>query len=506
MLNIRAGCRTYDLRSGVWAFGYHDDMDAALPPDCTTAIACCALNVVGRRWTLTGLGLAIRDFAIDPLADVLVMVAQAQNELVFFCGCCVVLMMRGVCSPRVPYCVHVRRLSDGRPHELAAAAALDFHVVDSQSGACSFSVQLRGAHVGVLVQQDEGQHAGEIDCLGVWNWCTGVQEVVRRIRPSRLSDADFFCQYMEATVGGFDDFVFVDNRTFMLAVFGHPIALQVWRFGDPALYCLGTFCMPVTISQDAYFDIHFGGGSPSSVAGAASLDGAPFATSSEAQIITLSFSMVEPGDGPAEGAVACFTVVVRYHLMLEALAKVWAGIRDPEIKETGMPPLKWGAWGPACTRWLRQDRVYCSWEPCSLGGRYAIIGRHPDSSGPRREPQVIRIYDFRPEIVSRYRDGGSPGTVCVQPTVVPKGNMFVRDIVSELPYHVVTSSKELGCRIAGVMMDEGRLVCPKARAQCSTRVDGAHYLFGFFRRSPTRSGGRCLCSHFDMRRELYVAP
>jgi hypothetical protein len=75
-------------------------------------------------------------------------------------------------STTVPFRVQLRKLSDGKPHEMAAKHSLEIGMSVSNPESCAFSIQLQGPYVGVLVQQDGS--ADDYDTLAVWNWRTGV--------------------------------------------------------------------------------------------------------------------------------------------------------------------------------------------------------------------------------------------------------------------------------------------------------------------------------------------
>ncbi|KAF8591366.1 hypothetical protein K439DRAFT_1627078 [Ramaria rubella] len=438
VIQLSTGCRTYELRNGIWAFGQSDvTQDSTLPPDYTSTITCFRLpsgttckekETDVSQWSLENLGMSIRDFTMDPLVDLLALVEQTVDGTV------------------CPFRIHIRRLSDGQPHEMAAIHTLDFEMNSSDPSSCAFGVQLQGSFIGVLVRQDP--RAGDYDHLAIWNWRTGSKEVL-----------------LEATTCSFDDFAFIDTSSVILAVLDHPVVLQVWCFHTSHAYFAGSFAMPVTTTKNGYLELHFDGGPSPSPAGATTLDGTPFTLAPIPEIIAMTFGVIDTDPDLQETEVAIFAMVMQPSLMLKALEKQYRDeVREPS-QFAGRRSLEWEAWGPQCTRWIPQDTNHLHWEPFSVGGRFAIVTPSKASEVLEQpgstEPQVIRLYDFRPDMVSRYKDQFPDDTFCIEPSIIPKDTMFQADIVSSLPYHV-TTSKDLTQRVSGVMMDECRLVCTKA--------------------------------------------
>jgi len=87
-INLVGGCRTYDLRRGIWLYGRDASGDQNLS-DHTNSITCYRLGNAWDKddkaegweswsnWCLEDLNLAIKDFAIDPDIDMLALVAHS---------------------------------------------------------------------------------------------------------------------------------------------------------------------------------------------------------------------------------------------------------------------------------------------------------------------------------------------------------------------------------------------------------------------------------------------
>lgn len=280
---------------------------------------------------------------------------------------------------------------------------------------------------------------------------------------------------MDATKCSFDDFAFIDTCSIVLAVIGEPVTLQVWRFDGSRVFYVGSFALPLTASGIAYLQMHFDGGPSASLAGARTLDDTPYALSPVPQLMSVTLRVIEPDLDMQEAEVATFSMIMRLSLMFKALAQLRDPPKDVSRDLSGGEPLpdecissrtlEWKEWGPQSTRWLREEPDHRKWEPCLVGGRFATVTNNGPDPGDMMYlflplPQVIRVYDFRPYIVSRYMQS-YPEDVCTTTSVILKSTMFQEDIHSMLPYHLATS-KELAQTMSGVMIDEGRLVCTKA--------------------------------------------
>jgi len=277
---------------------------------------------------------------------------------------------------------------------------------------------------------------------------------------SILSTSDVFGQSKAAFQCSYDDFTFIDSSMVMLTVLDRPVTLQIWRFGDDTASRVGTFEMPATTLDTAYFAMHFDGGSTASVGRPKSLDGTPFALEPTPRTIALSFSLIETDTELEELEAATYTMMMQPSLMIDAVKKA----QNPLQRFSGHG-LEWKKWGPQCTRWIAQDGDNLNWDPSSAGGRLVTITPGWPAEAPPEGldittlPQVIQLYDFRPEIIRRYmnEEMGPNEELVVGETVVHKSGIFLEDVISSLPYHVVTSG-ELPFRVSGAMLDEGHII------------------------------------------------
>lgn len=92
IIDLQGNCKTYELRNSVWAFGHCEANPAnsdlgPIPPDYTTTITCFELPSGSsadsegdiKQWSLHDLGMSIRDFTMDPLINLIVLVEQVAE-------------------------------------------------------------------------------------------------------------------------------------------------------------------------------------------------------------------------------------------------------------------------------------------------------------------------------------------------------------------------------------------------------------------------------------------
>ena len=312
----------------------------------------------------------------------------------------------------------------------------------------------------------------------------------------------------------------------MLVVSEDPVALQVWCFDESHFFFVGRFALPLTAKTGCYHVMQFCGNPSSSLAGAKTLDGTPFALSPVSDVLGIEFgvsSLVEGDVRHPQRTQAFFTMIMRPSLMFDALRarsvdhlasetlkrrsgdrlEVWGSLERCLDVFNGCiasdyifhKTLEWQEWGPQCTRWLPHKPPDIIWQPSLAGGRFAFV-----TAGPSEIPEsglrpldVIRLYDFRPEIVTRYTHT-FPQDICSETSVIPKGALFQEDVISTLPYHIATS-KEQYLALSGAMIDEGRLVVPNVNI-CSLFIflTSSKLTGTSTRRNMMVNGERCLSS------------
>lgn len=248
----------------------------------------------------------------------------------------------------------------------------------------------------------------------------------------------------------------------------NPATLHVYHFENSKVYFTGAFELPPTKAEFTYLELHFDGGPSASIAGPGSVDGTPYSLAPHPEILSVTFGVVEARADLGESEVSGFTMIACPKLMLDKLKSKMADIPQDQMRDE-LRVLRWKDWGPGCTRWLPQQLDYLSWQPCMQGGRLALVIPASESEEVQNNnntpflshrKQVIRVYDFREDVIQRNLEKGLKDGLQLSSIVIPKRSMFEEDVISCLPYHFV-ESELLPIPVSGVMIDEGRMVCTR---------------------------------------------
>ncbi len=156
--------------------------------------------------------------------------------------------------------------------------------------------------------------------------------------------------------------------------------------------------------------------------------------------------------------VLCFTLGFRQVVgSCDYLRSVSFWVRRSSLCEfaarEGNRTYPWDTWGPSVTRWTDWEHGLA---PCRPGGSRSALFPLLIEVGIGN-PIVIR--DFHPEHVrralSRSKDG-SRLKVVTESSKIEKGEEFLNDIVSSLPYCEATSEKRYGYH--EILIDDERIV------------------------------------------------
>lgn len=159
--------------------------------------------------------------------------------------------------------------------------------------------------------------------------------------------------------------------------------------------------------------------------------------------------------------VLCFTLGFRQVVgSFDYLRSVSFWVRRSSLCEFatrgGNRKYPWDTWGPSVTRWA--DWEHGGLAPCRPGGSRGALFPLLIEVGTGN-PIVIR--DFHPERVRRalalssLKDGGRLKVV-TESSKIEKGDEFLNDIVSSLPYCEATSEKRYGYH--EILIDDERIV------------------------------------------------
>jgi hypothetical protein len=72
--------------------------------------------------------------------------------------------------------IHLRSLSDGKPHPLARDAPVLYHAQITRGLSASYTIQVSGTFIAIHFCSDDSNE------LDIWNWMTGELQVVSHDR------------------------------------------------------------------------------------------------------------------------------------------------------------------------------------------------------------------------------------------------------------------------------------------------------------------------------------
>jgi hypothetical protein len=85
---------------------------------------------------------------------------------------------------------------------------------------------------------------------------------------------------------------------------------------------------------------------------------------------------------------------------------------------------------------------------------------------PTNIDQTIQVFDFNVHPNSPPPSDASPKHPRTTPTIVPPGNVFCDNVVSRLPYYIITKTGALDEDFDGFMIDQERIVALSVRNIC----------------------------------------
>ncbi|KAJ2935576.1 hypothetical protein H1R20_g1518, partial [Candolleomyces eurysporus] len=134
--------------------------------------------------------------------------------------------------------------------------------------------------------------------------------------------------------------------------------------------------------------------------------------------------------------------------------------------------VQWDNWGPSKTRWISgrplvplslfDSRPENLWTRYLSGQRVLTL----PTEGPGIE---VLDFDFDPNSPPVNIDPSLQQEICIDPTVIPAGNVFQNDVVSSLPYIKTTRRGVLKEDFAGFAIDEERIIAISIEGSGSDR-------------------------------------
>ncbi|TFK38347.1 hypothetical protein BDQ12DRAFT_723206 [Crucibulum laeve] len=379
---VYGDCDAYELVSGVFAkTSSQGDFYVATLPSSTDP---------GHE-SHTDLGMRPRDFAIDPTQDLSFVLEADETPFSRSEG----RQVR----------IHVWKLGTKMPHPEARSPVLPFEVYPHSEWGNQLvcvSLQPAGDVVGAVVSRGP-----EIRIL-IFNWKRG----------DLLSDSHVYGLPESAY-----DFSFISPRAFIVTTTAGSGTIQVYAFKDtPATPCLAiTLHFPALRQFSA---LHQANAHSEALCGGTS-DRSPFGTAMESRlhVITLQYTT---------GAMFFHSVYLLFthnRTFLDYVSAVESGTM------LAGSDIKWEDWGPEKSRFCSSQVPY-TWARYVQGQQ--VICPPFDEDGT----QCIRILDFnvpdKPEVdnpvPSADDNSGVVQELHSSPEIIPASNVFMQDVITQLPY------------------------------------------------------------------------
>lgn len=186
------GSSTYDFYGGVYARG--SPFVQGGPTRCLDLYQLPSANkgTKWKQWSHPDLGVDVRDFAMEPDYDLLVMAEMKDN------------VHNPSTSPDAPnstqyFTIHIRSLETNQPHPGAARPQISYSCPSWGTASCSFYFQVVGRYLAIVFLIGGGFVLSHTFHLVVWDWTTGKK-----------------ITYTEPSRDGPESFTFISDRMFVL--------------------------------------------------------------------------------------------------------------------------------------------------------------------------------------------------------------------------------------------------------------------------------------------------
>ncbi|KAH8985373.1 hypothetical protein EDB92DRAFT_1802543 [Lactarius akahatsu] len=356
------------------------------------------------RLVVDDLGVRIKDFALDPAQDLIVLLEHPPAVGLS-------------ASPSAAYagtdiCVHLRKLSAGAvaPHPAVKVSVL-----------CRRSPgPVRGCMI-QIVEDVVGMYFWmPLHGVLIWNWMAGEELVVRLLAP---------------TLRRIWDFSFLSPRAYMVTTLKDGGEIRIYSLASPSSSRrpthVATLHLPAPHPNHALFELTTTTG-PFLARPPA---GSPFSFSRTARVHVFTMHH-DPGAHRGRWQPACFVVHNR------TLMRYVETYRDDG---SGAVDVPWEEWGPAGTRffvlangfqWLRYvhgTRVVCPVLQPSGESRVEVVDLNVHRSRAPTAAETIAASRLGIDLEEPIE--GSQ-LVC-EPSVLPAGGVFAKEVVTRLPYYSV---------------------------------------------------------------------
>jgi hypothetical protein len=257
---------------------------------------------------------------------------------------------------------------------------------------------------------------------------------------------------------GIDDMSFLSATMFLITC-PSLAQIEIYEFDDPAVsnsgpISKGIFQLPLLQPYCLYSYLHASSypaaGQPGTLNPIPSLEKPLFHPSPNNRICAVHIPFEDES-----GQTHRSTLLIH--------SRVFFGL-DPYVSTSQSHPIPWETWGPQHTRWYLTD--WSGWRYASYGlkvidavsqGSEFVIG-----ASDRR----LRLMDFNPYALATSLsdddaalEAWQKGRVVTEASRIPRGNFFLKDVESHLPYREVVTEESFD--LTEVMMDANQIVLLK---------------------------------------------
>ncbi|KIL56442.1 hypothetical protein M378DRAFT_89296 [Amanita muscaria Koide BX008] len=418
-VDVNGGCIAYELVGGVFAKSSGRDLFFSWLPSSTRP---------GVTIHHEDIGLSLRDFAIDPTQDLVVLLEEDT------------ILFQEDWSRNV--WLRLRTMSTLKPHPNAQKPDLLFQIrhIPSANRISSAFVQVGSDVLAVFLSLFNTPR------LLMWNW----------------KDGRLLCDLTEENIHDSSwDFELVSPRSFMITSYQDSGALLLYKFSYPRETWpvhVATLHLPPLKANHRVMSL----ASHSGPLLAGAPQGTDFTTGpdSRIQVITAFYQDRSPQFGHGGGTICCFFCVhsktfQKYIEQYERLEETWSEEEDGmSIEPIDVP---WEQWGPKNTH-FNIVRSPIHWLRYVQGERVVCLPGFHDGEG------IMQVWDFN----ALPRDEPLERPVSTNPAMT--GNLPFRDPVrTSLPYY--SKRRIVGEAYKAFMIDEERViglkVGPFQVAQCT---------------------------------------
>ncbi|KAF8876443.1 hypothetical protein CPB84DRAFT_1795842 [Gymnopilus junonius] len=434
-IELKNQCRAYELVAGLFAMSDGHGLSLAWLPSST---------MPGRSLEYPSLGFLVRDFAIDPTQDLIVILEDDHNPVVF--------------ADNRHVRLHIRTISTIEFHPAASHGILEFDIPSDETFGNSISTALIEIAVDIVAMYITKGFLSARSRVLIWNWRNGIL----------VYDSDVIGDALPPTAHHFS---LLSRDSFLLTVTYSGGTLQLHTFSptsptlSPTSLC-GTFHLPPIQPHSNLFQmtVHTG---PISASHAAQCT---FSNTPEAHVLvlTLFYSIAHRDDAPHS---ATYTLFVHKRTFLEYVTRFRRqqevslvhdgveGTRTPSVD------LDWESWAEQSTRfiptlsprpWLRYvhgARVIFNYQNqqtfkvlnFNIPSSTSISSTSTSSTSTSSTSIPAQHFDFEPH---------------EEPTTGYPTYLFQKDFVTRLPYYSTTRRVEVEAEggFYACMIDEERVI------------------------------------------------